>query len=107
MNRLAAIVLIGILGACAEVSEFKKSNGTSYYYINCDNTMQLFESCGHAARRMCPNGYERINIAADDVTNSDRKYNNCTEENRERKAQGQPETPCARTVRNEGFFACK
>ncbi len=62
--RIAVIgALLLSLGACAEVSTFRRPDGSVYHHVNCGDSMKL-ESCHHAAGRTCPNGYARLSVTA-------------------------------------------
>ena len=106
MRALAAVFLALALTACAEITKFEKADGTAYYYVNCENTLRVLETCSFAARRTCPNGYSPVKQATATLVTEDRQYNRCTEENREREENGQPTVTCIKTQHNEGFFAC-
>jgi hypothetical protein len=57
--RLAIVALAATasLAACAEVAPLRNDDGTTDYYINCDDSMRL-ESCHSAMSRVCPRGYD-------------------------------------------------
>jgi hypothetical protein len=62
--RIAAIgALLISLGACAEVTTFRRPDGSVYHHVNCGDSMKL-ESCHNAAGRTCPNGYARMDMNA-------------------------------------------
>lgn len=104
MNKLAALALLTALAACAEVTPFTRSDGSKFYYVDCQNSMRLFESCAGAARRTCPNGYVQVPIEVDILTRDDRAYDRCIEDSGE---SATAQSSCARTHHNEGFFACR
>jgi len=59
---LLALTAVAGLSACAEVTRFERSDGTSLYYINCRDGLNWFESCRSAAMRVCPNGYAKADV---------------------------------------------
>ena len=60
--RIAVIGgLLLLLGACAEVTTFRRPDGSVYHHVHCGDSMKL-ESCHHAAGRTCPNGYARMEV---------------------------------------------
>ncbi|RAU21596.1 hypothetical protein CU669_12960 [Paramagnetospirillum kuznetsovii] len=107
MKALAVLSMILALGACAEVTTFRKPDGSTYYYVDCENTMRWAETCRFAARRTCPDGYVPLAITPIVGAENDRRYAQCVEENQDRVQEGQAEQVCARTPHREGFFACK
>ena len=107
MKPLAAVFLALALAACAEVTKFENADGTAFYYVDCENSLRLLETCGFAARRTCPNGYYPVKAASLSSAIEDRPYARCLEENRDRKEAGEPLATCVPKRHNEGFFACK
>lgn len=107
MKPLAIVFLALALAACAEITKFQKSDGTAYYYVDCENTLRVLESCSFAARRTCPNGYYPVQVSAAGSSADDRQYARCIEENHDREENGQPPTQCVAKRHNEGYFACK
>ncbi len=107
MKPLAAVFLALALTACAEITKFEKSDGTAYYYVDCENGMRVLETCSFAARRTCPNGYVPVKVAPMSSSSDDRQFSRCNEENRDRQEAGEPLSTCSRTIHNEGYFACK
>jgi hypothetical protein len=58
--RIAVVgILLFSLGACAEVTTFRRPDGSVYHHVNCGDSMKL-ESCHHAAGRTCPSGYSQM-----------------------------------------------
>ena len=104
--RVVAVLLMGMaLVACTEVTKFVDADGSSYYYVDCRNTLSLLESCQHAAERTCPNGYHKALQANGDRT-EDQQYERCVAANVKRKKSKQPEEPCAHEAQSDVFFAC-
>lgn len=64
MRVLAAMVLIGALAGCAEVTLLHEPDGGDAYLIDCGSTMPRLESCRTAAERVCPAGYQVLPPAA-------------------------------------------
>ena len=64
MRVLAAMILIGALAGCAEVTRLHEPDGGDAYLIDCGSTMPRLESCRGAARRVCPAGYEALPATA-------------------------------------------
>jgi len=62
---LLALTALAGLSACAEVTRFERSDGTTLYYINCRDKLNWFESCRSAAMQVCPNGYTRADADLD------------------------------------------
>lgn len=102
--RIAAVVsLLLFLGACAEVTTFRRPDGSTYHHVNCGNSLKL-ESCRHAAGRTCPNGFVRMNLA---TTGDDSPAQRCAAENAERRKDGEAEQACPREGRTNSFFVCR
>lgn len=60
--RIAVVgILLFSLGACAEVTTFRRPDGSVYHHVNCGDSMKL-ESCHHAAGRTCPSGFARMDV---------------------------------------------
>ncbi|CCG41347.1 hypothetical protein [Magnetospirillum molischianum] len=59
---LFALTAVAGLSACAEITRFEHSDGTTLYHVNCRDGMNLFESCQDAALRVCPNGYTKADV---------------------------------------------
>lgn len=106
MKPLAAVFLVLALAACAEVTKFQKSDGTAYYYVDCENTLRILETCSFAARRTCPGGYSPAKVITAQSSADDRQYARCIEDNRERDDNGTPQIACLKAKRNEGYFTC-
>ena len=107
MKPLAAMILVLVVSGCAEITKFERSDGTAYYYVDCENSMRVLETCSFAARRTCPNGYYPVKATPAMSAGIDRTYDRCIEANNESKEAGEPPATCARTPHNEGYFACK
>lgn len=108
MRFLAFVFLAFALAGCAEVTTFRNPDGTTYYYVDCENSMRVVETCSFAAKRTCPNGYTQVPVTVLHTASEDPVYMRCLEERRdEEEATGKSGAPCVRTYRREGFFACK
>ena len=107
MRPLVAVFLALTLAACAEITKFQKADGTAYYYVNCENSMRLLETCSFAARRTCPNGYLPIQKNHQQASADDRQYSRCVEQNGEREENGEAPAQCIPKKHDEGYFACK
>jgi len=107
MNKLAALALVMALTACAEVTRFQRSDGSSVYYVDCKSTLRLFESCRSAALRTCPAGYTKVDLRITDPANPDFALTRCNEANEERRVANQPEKVCPSAGRNSDLFACR
>lgn len=102
--RLAAVALLLIaLGACAEVTTFRKHDGSVYYHVNCGDSLKL-ESCRHAAERTCPGGYTRVNVSASAPNDPTAR---CAAANRARQEDGEAPQPCPASSARDTFFACR
>jgi len=102
--RIAVFALLLLsLGACAEVTTFRRSDGSVYHHVNCGDSMKL-ESCRNAAERTCPNGFDRMNIrVAGDASRTRR----CADDNDERRRNGEQELACPAEKHADNFFICK
>lgn len=107
MKVMAVVSMVLALGACAEVTKFHKADGSTYYFVNCDNTLRWVETCRFAARRTCPNGYAPIAVTSIALSSDDAPYARCLEENQDLVDQGLPASQCEKTRRNESYFTCK
>ena len=105
MKILTALMLSLVLAGCAEVTTFRRPDGSQFYYVNCGNSMKL-ESCSSAAARTCPKGYAKVA----DISNpaySDSVYANCIQANQERALNKEPQVQCPVPKGTDNFFACK
>jgi hypothetical protein len=103
MRIVAVVSLLLFLGACAEVTTFRRPDGSTYHHVNCGNTLKL-ESCRHAAERTCPNGFARMNLA---TIGDDSPAQRCAAENLERRNNGEPEQACPPALQTNNFFVCR
>lgn len=103
MRRAVITLLLFSLGACAEVTTFRKLDGSVYHHVNCGDTLKL-ESCRSAAERTCANGFSRIAVSAvgDNVA-----AQRCASDNEERRRDGEPELRCPQIRQTDNFFVCK
>jgi hypothetical protein len=113
MRRLILLPVLAVLSGCAEPTRFTTANGTTMYYLDCENGLRLFETCAGAARRLCPSGYTQVPLSVSSLANDDRAYSECVrladeaaEEAEERGAKVKPAT-CVHTRHKEGFFTCR
>ncbi|MDO8605221.1 MAG: hypothetical protein Q7R40_01675 [Phaeospirillum sp.] len=104
---MAAVFLALALAACAEITKFQNSDGTAYYYVNCESSLRVLETCSFAARRTCPNGYSPAKASAPDISADDRQYSRCIEQKKEREENGETPIQCVPKKYNEGYFTCK
>lgn len=102
--RLLAILLPLALGACAEVTTFRRPDGSVYHHVDCGGTARL-ESCLHAAERICSNGYVRVPVSA--VVRDSDPAARCVAGNAKRQQGGEAPTNCPAPPRRDAFFACK
>ena len=108
MRPLAVVFLAFALAGCAEVTKFQKADGTAFYYVDCENSMRVVETCSFAAKRTCPNGYVPVDVTVSDVMINDPLYSRCLENSRDQEeATGKPGEVCVKSKRRESFFACK
>ena len=102
--RIAAVVLfVFTLGACAEVTTFRRPDGSTFHHVNCGDTLKL-ESCRSAAGRTCPNGFSPMNIS---TGNDDSPARRCAAENAERRRNREQELTCPPVLRKDNYFVCK
>jgi hypothetical protein len=102
--RIAAVVLfLFTLGACAEVTTFRRPDGSTFHHVNCGDTLKL-ESCRSAAGRTCPNGFSPMSIS---TSNDDSPTQRCVNENAERRRNREPELACPPVLRKDNYFICK
>ncbi|CUW40151.1 protein of unknown function [Magnetospirillum sp. XM-1] len=103
MRLVAVVSLLLFLGACAEVTTFRRPDGSTYHHVNCGSTLKL-ESCHAAAARTCPKGYARMNIGTSgDISPAQR----CAADNEERRNDGEPQQPCPAEIQTNNFFVCR
>ncbi|EME71461.1 hypothetical protein H261_03593 [Paramagnetospirillum caucaseum] len=103
MRFVAAALLLLSLGACAEVTTFRRPDGSTYHHVNCGDSMKL-ESCRHAAGRTCSNGFTRMNLAS---IGDDSAAQRCISDNQERRLNREPEQACPPMARTDNYFVCK
>ena len=104
--RIAAVVLfVFTLGACAEVTTFRRPDGSTFHHVNCGDTLKL-ESCRSAAGRTCPNGFSPMSISTS-TSNDDSPTQRCVNENAERRRNREPELACPPVLRKDNYFICK
>ena len=84
------MILVLVVSGCAEITKFERSDGTAYYYVDCENSMRVLETCSFAARRTCPNGYYPVKATPAMSAGIDRTYDRCIEANNESKEAGEP-----------------
>jgi len=102
--RIAVFALLLFsLGACAEVTTFRRPDGSVYHHVNCGDSMKL-ESCRHAAERTCSNGFARMAIASTGDTSAAQR---CASDNEERRRNREPEAACPSVPRTDNYFVCK
>lgn len=101
--RLIALALLLALGACAEVTTFRRPDGTVYYHVDCGGTAKL-ESCRNAAERTCPGGYVRVPVV---TGNANDPAARCAAENESRRTNGEAPQACPASTRRDSYFACK
>lgn len=113
MRRLIPLTVLAMLSGCAETTRFTTADGTTLYYLDCENGLRLFETCAGAARRLCPSGYTRVPRSVNAVTNDDRAFSECSrlateaaEAAEESGSKAKPAT-CVHTRHNEEFFTCR
>lgn len=100
MRTAAVLLTLLSLGACAEVTTFRRPDGSEYYLVNCGSSAKL-ESCQNAAQRTCPKGFTPLNVAlANDPSSA------CAAGNRQRAANGEEEVPCPPPPQQSRFFTC-
>jgi hypothetical protein len=102
MRIAVPLLLLLALGACAEVTTFRRPDGSQYYHVNCGGTAKL-ESCQHAAERTCPGGFALMSILVKD----DDPASACAANNQQRKKGGEAEQACPAPRNNNSFFVCK
>lgn len=103
MRLAAAVLLLLCLGACAEVTTFRRPDGSVYHHVNCGDSMKL-ESCHHAAGRTCSNGYARMNLS---TIATDSPAQRCATDNEERRRNGEQALACPAAPRTDNYFVCK
>ncbi|KIL98978.1 hypothetical protein CCC_02428 [Paramagnetospirillum magnetotacticum MS-1] len=103
MRRAVFALLLLSLGACAEVTTYRRPDGSVYHHVNCGDTLKL-ESCRHAAERTCPSGFTRAPIA---VRSENTPAQQCARANEDRRLNGEPETACPQEKQTDSFFVCK
>lgn len=102
--RIAALAsLLLFLGACAEVTTFRRLDGSNYHHVNCGSSLKL-ESCRHAAERTCPNGYSRLGLTA---VGDDSPAQRCAVGNEERRRNGEEALACPAAPRSDHYFVCR
>lgn len=102
--RLAVVAMLLLsLGACAEVTTFRRPDGSVYHHVNCNGGLKL-ESCRHAAERTCPNGYARVAVSA---AARDDPAARCAAVNSARRDEGEAIRPCPADTSGDSFFACR
>jgi hypothetical protein len=104
MRLAVAVMLLTALGACAEVTTFRRADGSVYHHVNCGDAMKL-ESCSHAAERTCPNGYVRAPVTA--APTHDDPSARCAAANQARRENGEPLQACPPSRARDAYFVCK
>lgn len=102
-TRLLAFALSLALGACAEVTTFRRPDGSVFHHVNCGDTGKL-ESCSNAARRTCPSGYVRVPVTTGNANDAAAR---CAAENDSRSRAGEDLQACPTSARRDSYFACK
>jgi hypothetical protein len=102
MRIAAALLMLLSLGACAEVTTFRRPDGSQYYHVNCGSSAKL-ESCQHAAERTCPGGFTLLNVPVSSLDPAGA----CAAANLERRKDAEPEVACPAPRGKNSFFVCK
>lgn len=102
MRTAAILTILLALGACAEVTTFRRPDGSEYYHVNCGSSFKL-ESCQHAAERTCPNGFAILKV---DVSDTD-PATTCQADNRQLRKNGEAEHACPAPRNKNSFFVCR
>jgi len=106
MRALTLLLATVALAGCAEVTRFHMPDGRTAYHIDCENGLRLVESCGAAAHRVCPDGFDRLPVRMSWASNDDRDHHACRRQSVEA-AAADTATACSPSWHDEGLILCR